>query len=641
MSETTQKKGESHEFKAEIKQLLEILVHSVYTSKDIFVRELISNAVDALEKVRFRQVQGTEIEGKDLPLEIRIETGSEGDSKKLTIRDAGIGMTEEEIRTNIGTIAHSGASAFLEQLKENDRDALSLIGKFGVGFYSVFMAAEKVVITSRSADPQAKPVVWTSDGLGTYTVETTDADVPRGTQIEISLKEAEGRFAEAATIKSAIQKYSSFVAFPIFVDGEEANKTTALWREQPSQVKEEQYAELYKFLCHDHEDPRLKLHLSVDAPIQFSALLFVPRTSTEAIGFGKGEVSLQLYVKRVLIDADNKNLLPHHLRFVRGVVESEDLPLNVSRETLQENALVFKIRETLTRKLYDLFLDLAAKKPEEYNDLWKSFGPILKEGHSDFANREKFQELLRFESSKTTKEGELTSLKAYFEGMPGKQETIYYLSGASREALERDPRLELFRKKDIEVLYLYDLADEFVLGGLDKYQDKALVSADQVKPEDLKDIGPAIDEDKKETEEDSAAVELRPLINHFKDVLKDRVIDVRKSERLVDSAACLVGDDNQTSAHMDKVMRLMNKDTELPRRVLEVNPDHALIRDLARLVENDPKDPFVEQACEQLFESAMLVDGYLADPHKLVERMSSVLGEAAALKVGKSTGGES
>ena len=634
MTESTEKQSSEFEFKAEIKQLLELLVHSVYTSKDIFVRELVSNATDALEKLRFRQVQGAQIRDAETPLEIRIETKKSDDDPVLVIADTGVGMDEEEVRANIGTIAHSGASAFLEQLKEGEQKDLSLIGKFGVGFYSVFMAARKVVLTTCPADPAKAPVVWTSDGLGSYRLsEPTDAP-PRGTRIEIHLRKEEERFAEGDTVKEALRKYSSFVPFPVLVDGERVNKTAALWREPPSQVKEEDYTEFYKFLSHGTEDPRLKLHLSVDAPLQFSALLYVPRTTPETMGFGRSEVEVQLYVKRVLIDGENKDLLPSYLRFARGVVESEDLPLNVSRETLQENALVFRIRETLTRKMLDLLLDLAEKNPEEYAELWKSLGAILKEGHSDFPNREKFQELLRFNSSKLADKDELTSLKAYVEGMPEAQQAVYYLSGASREALERDSRLELFRKNGVEVLYLSDVADEFVLGGLGTYKEKPLVSADQAKPDDLKGLG---DEDPGKKAEEATKgdsdVELRPLVNRFKDLLGDRVIDVRISERLVESATCLVGDDNQSSAHVEKVLRMMNKTSDAPRRVLELNPAHALIKNLAQIVATDPKDSFVEAACEQLFEGALLIDGYLADPHRLVERMGSILESAASLKV--------
>ena len=670
--------SQNYEFKAEVKQLLDILIHSVYTSKDIFIRELVSNAADALEKARFLKVQGREMPDSDAELEIHIETadaakkdkdedeekdGESGTSdeaassdderdesddgpKTLVISDTGIGMSEEEIRTNLGTIAHSGATAFLEQLKALKKDAkddakdakddakkddLSLIGRFGVGFYSVFMVADKVTVRSRSADPAATPVVWTSDGLGSYSVEPAAGDVPRGTRIEIQLKKDEERFAEASTITGAIRKYSNFVPFPIKVNGGAVNQTTALWREPPHQVKDEQYSEFHKFITHDFDDPLLHLHMSVDVPLQFSALLFVPKMNTETMGFGEREVSLQLYVKRVLIDGENKNLLPTYLRFVKGVVESEDLPLNVSRETLQENPLVVKIRDTLTKKLLKQFRDLGEKNAEEYNTFWNTFGRILKEGHADFAHRELLHELFRFNSSVHDDDKGLTSLTEYVERMPESQPAIYYLSGASREALERDPRLELFRKKGVEVLYLSDLADEFVLSSVGTYKEKRLVSADQVSPDDLKGSDDKSDDKKDDEDKKDEVKDFEVLVKRFKEVLGDKVTDVKKSERLVDSPACLVGEEGM-SGHMDKMIRLMNKDATLPKKTLELNPGHSLMRNLLSVIKKEENDPFINRACEQIFEGAMLVDGYLNDPHQLVERMHEIMDEAAGLK---------
>ena len=368
-----------------------------------------------------------------------------------------------------------------------------------------------------------------------------------------------------------------------------------------------------------------------DAPLQYSALLFIPTSNPESMGFGRGEVSLELYVKRVLIDGENKNLLPPYLRFVKGVVESDDLPLNVSRETLQENRLVAKIRDGLTRKLLDLLAEMAAEKPDDYRKFWETFGRIFREGYSEYSHREKFQELLRFNSSRHENAGDLISLADYVAKMPAAQKAIYYLSGPSRDALLRDARLELLRKKGVEVLYLYDMADEFIFSHFGTYKDKPLVSADHVKTEDLAELG---DTSKPESPAGEQA-DIGLLVARFKEILGDRVIDVRGSERLVDSPACLVAEDNQMSVHMDKVMRMMNKSTELPKRIMELNPQHPLVKNLVRLVERDKDDPFVARACEQLFEGAMLVDGYLSDPHQLLERMNQILADAALLKAGE------
>ncbi|MCE9606713.1 MAG: molecular chaperone HtpG [Planctomycetia bacterium] len=636
--------AQPHEFKAEIKQLLDILIHSVYTSKDVFLRELISNSTDAIEKVRFLQASGQPVVDADLPLEIKLETRTEaaaegapaGERKVLAIVDTGIGMTEAEVHANIGTIAHSGATAFLQQLAAEGKEAaqkdVSLIGRFGVGFYSVFMVAERIVLTTRSAKPDEPAIVWTSDGMGSYVVEPAVGEVPRGTRIEIHLKPSEDRFADEHTLQETIRRYSNFVPFPILVNGEQTNQTSALWREPASQVKDEQYNEFFKLISHDDEDPLLRLHFSVDAPLQYSALLFVPRSNHETLGFGRTEVSLQLYVKRVLIDSENKNLLPNYLRFVRGVVESDDLPLNVSRETLQENRLVGKIRDTLTGRLLDKLLELAEKQPEEYRQFWEKFGRIFKEGYSDFAYRQKFQDLLRFNSSRHDDDKGLIGLKDYAAAMPAEQKAIYYLSGPSRAALLRDPRLELFRKRGIEVLYLQEMADEFVIGSAGNYDGKQLISADQVKADDLKGLGK--DEAADKPEDIAKRADIGLLSARFKEILGPRVTDVRTSERLVDSPACLVSDDRQPSGHIDKLMRMMNKSSDLPQRVMELNPSHPLIKSLTELVAKDGRDPFVERAAEQLFEGAMLVDGYLTDPHKLVERMNQILEDAAKLKNG-------
>jgi molecular chaperone HtpG len=635
MPESDTKATRTHEFKAEIKQLLDILIHSIYTTKDVFVRELISNAADALEKVRFQQAAGTEIFGSDQSLEIRIATNK--DDRLLVISDTGIGMTEEEVDVNIGTIAHSGAAAFLEQLAKGSDDTASdvnLIGKFGVGFYSVFMAAEKVVLTSRSVNKEANTVVWTSDGAGSYTIESQADDSPRGTKIAVHLKEDDASFADEEEIKRVIKRYSNFVPFPILVNDEQVNQTSALWREPSHQIKQEQYDEFYKLISHDYQEPLMRLHHSVDGSLQFSALLFVPKSNPEVMGFGEGEVSLQLYVQRILIDGENKDCLPKYLRFVKGVVESQDVPLNVSRETLQQNRMIAQMRGILTGKLLDQFLELAEKEREEYKGFWKTYQRFLKEGYVDFANREKLQELFRFASSRRESDDDIIGLAQYVDGMPKGQAAIYYLSGPSREALDRDPRLELFRKNGIEVLYLYDVADEFVLSSLGKYKDKDLVSADHVKPDDLHlgDEQKDEDSDDAKTGEKDVDSEIQPVIDRFKEILGDRVIDVRVSERLVDSPACLVGDDNQLSGHMEKMMRLMHQTDELPKRVMEINAKHSLIQRLAELTSTNAKDPFVETACEHLFEGCMLLDGYLTDPHKLVGRMNQVLSDAAAMQ---------
>jgi molecular chaperone HtpG len=633
---------ERHEFRAGVSQLLDILVHSVYTAKDIFIRELISNAADALEKARFLEVQGGPLHPAEGEPRVEIETGEADGRKYLSISDNGIGMTAGEVRENIGTIAHSGARAFLEQMQQEGGQGVDLIGRFGIGFYSVFMVAEEVVLTTRSAQPDQPAVEWRSDGRETYQIRLLDEERPRGTEIRVFLRSEEERFADPQVVSEAIERYSRFVPFPVKVEGEQKNRTRALWREPASQVSDEEYAEFYRYVAQDTADPLLHMHVSADAPIQYSALLFVPQTDPEVLGFGQGEVAVQLYVKRVLIDAESKDLLPKFLRFARGVVDCEDLPLNISRESLQENAVIRKVRDGLTRKLLDRLQELARDERETYEQFWRSFGRILKEGYDEFRWHEKLSDLLLFNSSHHDDEEPLTSLAEYLERKPEQQKAIYFMSGASRAALEHDPRLELFRKKGVEVLYLTDVADELVLARIESYSDTPLKSADQVAPEELEALGTEAagdassgdgdgdDEDAREDRlADRSAVD--PLLSAFKSYLGERVIDVVVSERLVDSPACLVNPEGR-SAYMDKLIRMIQKDADLPRRTLEINPKHPMIRHLAALAREGGDEEFLHLACEQLFEGAMLVDGYLTDPHQLVERMNRVLGQAAAAK---------
>jgi molecular chaperone HtpG len=633
--------SEQHEFKAGIAQLLDILVHSVYTSKEIFLRELISNSTDALEKLRFLEVQGDPIHDADAKQEIVIEVAKGDGGTKLIVADTGIGMTADEVRENIGTIAHSGATKFIEALKEGDKGDVSLIGRFGIGFYAVFMVADHVTLTTRSAQPDSKGVVWESDGKGSYTITELDDELPRGTRIEITLREDEARFAELSTVKDVIRRHSNFVPFPLFVESERVNTTQALWREQPSQVSDEDYNSFYTFLTYDSQEPRARVHVATDSPIQFSALLFVPDSNPEAMGFGQGEVSLQLYVKRVLIDADNKDLLPNFLRFMKGVVESEDLPLNISRETLQENRFVVKIRELLTKKIVDRLKKMAKDEPDAYAEFWTQFGRFMKEGYSDFSHRDKLPELYRFSSAHTDADAHPIGLADYVSNMKEGQQAVYFLSGASREALDRDPRLEMFRKKNVDVIYLIDMADEFVLNEMREFDEKPLRSADQVKAAELSGVA---DVEKEDDETDDAVeapkgpnvskADLEMLVDVVNDTLGDRVRGVQLSERLVDSPACLVNEEGMSS-HVDKVMRIMNKDSQLPQRTLELNPDHALVKSLAAMATADRDDPFVKTAAEQLFEGAMLADGFLADPHTLVERMHGILTDAATRRAPK------
>jgi molecular chaperone HtpG len=460
--------AQQYEFKTEIKQLLEIITHSLYTSREIFLRELVSNASDALDKLRFEQARSTEIVSPDLDLQISISADEE--KRELVIQDTGIGMSLDELVENIGTIAKSGSAEFIRQAMADQSNSSNIIGRFGVGFYSVFMVADKVTILTRSFRAGDKAVEWSSDGMGTYSVAELDEDTPRGTTITVHLKEDAKEFAEKDRITSIIKKHSNFISFPILVQGEKANTVQALWRENKFSVTPEQYTEFYKFLTYDHEEPMDTLHLSVDAPVQFSALAFVPPRSADTFGFDRENYGLDLYVRRVLIQNRNKDLIPEYLGFMRGVVDTEDLPLNISRETLQENRLIRKIAQTLTKQILSHLKKLGQDK-DRYAKFWNEHSKRFKLGYADFANQEAFGELLRFNSSRHEDKDGLISLDEYIEAAKDGQKEIYYISGPSREAIEQNPHLEIFRTKGLEVLYLYEPVDEFVMDSLRKFKE--------------------------------------------------------------------------------------------------------------------------------------------------------------------------
>ncbi len=619
--------AKTYKFKAEVNQLLDILVHSLYTNREIFLRELISNASDALDKVRFEMTRGAEVIDKDLPLEINIELDK--DKKWLKISDTGIGMTRDEIVKNIGTIAKSGTADFLERLsKEKDaKDLSSIIGKFGVGFYSVFMVAEQVEIISKSYLKDEPAVKWISDGKGSFKVVELEETPKRGTTIIVHLKEDAKEFAEDWRVKEIIKKHSNFINFDIKVNGKKVNTIRAIWREPKSSIKKEQYEEFYKFLTYDPEPPLEVIHVAVDAPVQFYSIMFIPQKNYNVFGFTKEDIGLDLYVRGVLIQHKFSEIIPEYLGFVKGMVDSPDIPLNISRETLQENRVVMKIKQVLVKQVLSHLEKMAQKEPEKYKTFWNEHGKIFKLGYQDYSNQEKFAELLRFDSSALEKEGELTSLADYVSRAKPDQKEIYYITGASREALETDPHLEIFKRKGIEVLYLYDPVDEFVITGLPKYKNDytfvAVEHADISKLEKYEDV--VKDEEKVEELSKGEEKVFKKLLDKMRDILGDRVTEVRESKRLKDSAACLVSPDGQMTSQMQKILQIMNKDTTIPKKIFEVNKDHPLIRNLLRIYKNDPKDPFITEATEQLFETALLMEGYLNDPHKLVRRMETIL----------------
>jgi molecular chaperone HtpG len=625
---TTEQASTKYEFKAEIKQLLNILVHSLYTNREIFLRELISNASDALDKLRFESNRGTEILNNDLPLEIKISFDK--DANTIKIIDSGIGMTKEEIIDNIGTIAKSGSADFLSQIVENKENANNIIGKFGVGFYSVFMVADKVTVTTKSFKKDAVPVKWESDGLGSYEITELEEELKRGTTIDIHLNEESKDYAEKYRLQQVIKKHSNFISFPIKIDDELINTQAAIWREPKSSLKQEQYDEFYKFLSYDTEPPLKHLHVSIDAPIQFNSLVFIPKKNTDIFGMNRDDYGLDLYVRRVLIQHKNKDLLPEYLSFIKGVVDSEDLPLNISRETLQENLVFTKIANSVTSQVLSFLTKMAKDEPEVYKEFWKEHSKYFKLGYTDYQNREKYLQLLKFNSSMHENANDLTSFEEYIERAKKDQKDIYFISGNSRDAINLDPHLEIFKNKGIEVLYLYDPIDEFIFSSVTDFKEFNFTSVDQADMKKIEKFDSV--EDKKEKAEELTKDEklhFDSMLERIKEILGDKVTEVKISERLQNSPACLVNPDNSMSASMQKIMNIVNKDSQVPKKILEVNKDHKLIRNLLKIFRQDSKDEYIENVVVQLYESSLLLEGYLTDPHRLVNRINSLLEDSS------------
>ena len=618
-----EKQSQTHKFKAEVKQLLDILTHSLYTNREIFLRELISNASDALEKLHFETLRGTEVVDNKLSLGIQITLDK--DKNILTIADSGIGMTDKEITKNIGTIAKSGTADFLKKSVGSKGDPGNIIGKFGVGFYSVFMVADEVIITSRSYLKDEKPVQWRSEGVGTFDIQTLSKKVSRGTSIEIHLKEDAKEYAENYKIEEVIKKHSNFIPFPIKIEKDQINNVRAIWREPKFQVKKDEYVEFYKFLTYDSEEPLDTIHVAIDAPVQYNSLMFIPGNNLDWMGGNEVEKGLDLYVRRVLIQHEYKEVLPEYLRFMRGVVDSEDIPLNISRETLQENLVVSKIRTNLVSQILSHLTKMAKDDQEKYARFWKEFSRQFKMGYSDYLNKDKFSNLLRFNSSSKDKQEDLISFEDYISRSKPDQKEIYYIFAQNRETILSNPHLEIFQSKGLEVLYLYDPIDEFVMESLNKYKESDLVSVEKV---DLAKIDNYANQaEKKETvklsTEDVKVFD--KLLRRMKDILGEKITDVIESKRLTNSPSCLVTPDGTMTSGMQKIMQLMNKDMSIPKRIMEINKDHPLVRNLLTIYKKDVNDPHFSRVTEQLYESSLLLEGYLNDPHLMVNRIEDLL----------------
>ncbi|RUM38490.1 MAG: molecular chaperone HtpG [Desulfobulbus sp.] len=614
---------ETREFQAETRKVLDIVINSLYTERDIFVRELVSNAADALEK--YRHISLTEKPEFDahVPLEITIDC----DDKKhiLTIADTGIGMTREELETNLGTIAHSGSTNFLEQLAEAAKKDVNLIGQFGVGFYSVFMVAKKVRVQTRSWDG-SEGHEWESDGGGSYTIKPCDG-LHRGTKIIIELKDDAHEYATKFTIERIIKQYSTFVPFPVKVEGKTVNTVQAIWTRAKSEITDEEYTEFYKFIANAVDEPLFRLHFSADAPLAINALLYVPKENYETLGMGRMQPGVNLYCQRVLIDQHSENILPEWLRFVKGVVDSEDLPLNISRQALQDNALVAKIRRVLTKRFIKFLGEKASADPEKYEKFWKTFGIFIKEGvTTDFEFQKDLGKLLRFESS-ATKPGELTSLDGYIERMQEDQDSIYFINGPSRTALEYGPYVEMFKKRGIEIIYTLEPIDDFVLNHLGEYEGKKLVSADRADlrlPEGASGEGEELKQEGEKLDEKT----IKGLCEFFKKTLGDRIHEVKASDRLVDSPAMIVNVDGFMTSSMERIMQAQGGEMAMAgKKELEINPASPLMKKLAAVKEEKPE--FAADIARQIYDNAMIQAGLLVDSQEMVSRNYRILEQIA------------
>jgi len=627
---TTETGKETLEFQTEVRQLLQLMIHSLYSNKEIFLRELISNASDACDKLRFEALSNDALYEGDSDLKIRISFDK--DARTVTVSDNGIGMSREEVMDNIGTIAKSGTRQFFESLTGDQSRDVELIGQFGVGFYSSFIVADKVSLTTRRADAAADEAVqWVSDGEGSYTLESVTRD-SRGTDVVLHLREGEDEFLEPYRLRSIVSRYSEHISLPIQMASQEegkedefetVNSASALWKMPKKDISDDEYKEFYKHVAHDFGEPMAWSHNQVEGTQSYTSLLYIPAHAPFDLWDRDRRHGIKLYVRRVFIMDDAENLMPQYLRFVRGLVDSDDLPLNVSREILQKNKFIDSIRAASVKKVLGLLETMARDEPEKYSEFWAQYGRVMKEGPAeDFSNRERIAKLLRFASTRNDTDAQNVSLEDYVGRMQDGQEKIYYITADSFAAAKNSPHLEVFRKKNIEVLLLHDRVDEWMVSHFTEFDGKQLVS---VAKGDL-DLGKLQDKD-----EEAAAKkiedEYKDLVKRVQDALGEDVKEVRVSHRLTDSPSCLVLDTHEMPIHLQQVMKQAGHELPVSKPILEINPEHVLV---SRLNQVQDEARFGDW-CRLLLEQAMLSEGgQLEDPVAFVKRMNSLLLDASA-----------
>lgn len=612
---------ETKQFQAETRKVLDIVINSLYTERDVFIRELVSNAADALEKYRHLSLTEKPEFDAHVPLEINIEC----DDKKhfITVTDTGIGMTKEELETNLGTIAHSGSGKFIEELAEAVKKDVNLIGQFGVGFYSVFMAGKSVRVQTRSWGG-GEGYEWESDGGGSYTIKPCEG-LHRGTKIIIELKEDAKDYATKFTVERIVNQYSTFVPFPVKVEGKTVNTIQAIWTRSKNEITDEEYTEFYKFIGNAIDEPSYRLHFSADAPLAIDSLLFVPKENFENMGMGRMEPGVNLYCNKILIDQHSENILPGWLRFLKGVVDSEDLPLNISRQALQDNAIVRKLRQVITRRFLKFMAEESGKDNEKYIEFWKVFGGFIKEGvTTDFEFQKELGKLLRFETS-AGEAGEMISLDDYISRMKDGQDSIYYINGPDRASIEFGPYVEMFKKRGVEIVYTLEPIDDFALSHLGEFEGKKLLSADRadLRLPEGEEKTEKNDTDQKDSLDDES---VKKLCEFFKETLGDKVKEVKSSSRLVDSPAMLVNVDGYITSSMERIIQAQGGDMNQAmagKKDLEINPASPLMKKIVLQQEKDPE--FARDVIGQVFDNAKIQAGMLVDPQDMVSRSYRIL----------------
>ena len=612
---------QTHEFQTEVSQLLHLMIHSLYSNKEIFLRELVSNASDAIDKLKFESLSNESLlEGKEEP---SIHIDIDKDAGTISIRDNGIGMTQDEVMENIGTIANSGTRKYLESLDKNQTQDSNLIGQFGVGFYSAFIVSNTVTLLSRKAgDDKANGTKWVSKGKGEYSIETVDLE-NYGTTIILDVKKAEKEFVDDYRLRGIVSKYSDHITVPIMmikaseedeseIVYETINKATAFWMKDKKELSQNDYDEFYKSLTYDFEGPLTQIHNRVEGKLDYSSLLFIPKKAPFDMWEPKRKGGVKLYAKRVFIMEGNEELLPQYLRFIKGVIDTADLSLNVSREILQGSKVVDTIKKASVKRILSELDKMSKNKPEDYATFWKEFGMVIKEGVvEDFANKDKISNLLRFASTSTDSSDQTVSLKDYIGRMNKDQKNIYYVTADNYDAAKGSPHLEIFKQKDIEVLLLSDRVDEWLVANFGEFEELSLKS---IAKGDLEDLDSKEDKKKKE----KTVKDYEKVISKAQEILDNQVKEVKVSSRLSESPSCLVADENELGGNMERIMKSLGQDVPDTKPILEINPTHPLVMKLKTKVDED--------VVKVLFDQAVLSEGgQIKEPAEFVKRMNKLM----------------